>query len=182
MIQLSIPVPPAPILEDALGYAGDARLLSIYWTPAGDEAMLDDGLESGDGNPGGYLAYVDHPRVALGIAETGITRWALGSSDEPNTHRLVIDRQTRTAWLATEEEATDALAAQWPPAPPITPEEQAEVLASLKDGLRRAMANYTPPTPEQVEAAMAAQRAAVDRLRQWLDAPTRKNGGARYTV
>ncbi len=165
MIKLSIPVPPAPILEDALGYAGDARLLSIYWTPSGDEAVLDDGLKSGDGYPWGYLAYLDDPRVALGIATTGITRWALGSSDEPHTHRLVIDLEARTAYLATEAEAVATLAAQWPPSAPMTAAELEEVRRSIL----AALATYQAPSPAAVQAAMAANYAAVERLRQWLD-------------
>jgi hypothetical protein len=29
--------------ERALGYDGDARCVAFYWTPAGDDAMYDDG-------------------------------------------------------------------------------------------------------------------------------------------
>src|SRR5947208_1604600 len=55
---LRVPVPPMPMLEKALGYTGDARFVSFYWTPGGDEADYNDGQSAGTGYWQGYLAFV----------------------------------------------------------------------------------------------------------------------------
>ena len=46
MTVLPIPVPPAPILEQAVGYQNDrhARFLALWWEPCGDEVMVSDGF------------------------------------------------------------------------------------------------------------------------------------------
>ena len=43
---LAIPVPPEPILEQAVGYRNDrnAHYLALWWEPCGDEAMVSDGF------------------------------------------------------------------------------------------------------------------------------------------
>src|SRR6266487_352302 len=50
LILLHVPVPPMPMLEKAIGYNGDARFVSFYWTPGGDETYYDDGQSAGTGN------------------------------------------------------------------------------------------------------------------------------------
>jgi hypothetical protein len=54
---MDIPVPPAPILERAVGYQNnrDARYLALWWELAGDEAMVSDGLVTFTGHWAGYL-------------------------------------------------------------------------------------------------------------------------------
>ena len=46
MLQLNIPVPPAPLLEQAMGYQNyrNAHFLALWWEPCGDEVMVSDGL------------------------------------------------------------------------------------------------------------------------------------------
>ncbi len=65
LIPLDIPVPPAPILEQALGYPDEngARFLALWWDPAGDEAMISDGAVTATGIWAGYLAYIHHKSV-----------------------------------------------------------------------------------------------------------------------
>ncbi|HMN13796.1 MAG TPA: hypothetical protein PKD55_15900, partial [Bellilinea sp.] len=44
LIPLSIPVPPAPLLEQAVGYprGEGARYLALLWEACGDEGMVSD--------------------------------------------------------------------------------------------------------------------------------------------
>jgi hypothetical protein len=88
MIELKIPVPPAPILERAVGYTRDAsaRYLALWWTSLGDEVMVSDGFVTFTGNWQGYLAYVHHLRI-----HPTLRRFPLGSSEEEARVRLVMD-------------------------------------------------------------------------------------------
>ena len=80
MTQLNIPVPPAPVLEQAVGYRNyrGARYLALWWAPCGDEAMVSDGLVTFTGLWPGYLAYVQHRAVHPQVAA-----YHLGSSEDP---------------------------------------------------------------------------------------------------
>src|SRR4051812_7926232 len=102
-------VPLPPQLEEALNYLGDARLLSLCWTPLGDTCWYDDGRSSGTGHGWAYLAWVRHGKVAPHLAD-----WDLGSSDAEGSHQLLLDLSTRTVGVGTAAEVRDALAAQWP--------------------------------------------------------------------
>lgn len=132
-LHLNVPVPPQ--LETAVGYHGEARFFGIYWTPAGDEAMVTDGRTTHDGCWWGYQAFVDHPVVMLALA--GL-RYDLGSSDSEATHWLVIDREMRTASIALRAAAEQFLTDQHPALPPIelTREEWEAVVKDLSAHLR----------------------------------------------
>jgi hypothetical protein len=54
LTHLAVPVP--PMLERAIGYTGEARFVSFYWIPGGDETYYDDGQRAGTGKWQGYLA------------------------------------------------------------------------------------------------------------------------------
>jgi hypothetical protein len=64
---LNIPVP--PMLAKAIGYKGEARFVSLQWTPYGDEADYSDGRLSGTGNWQAFLAYIQHPAVSPFLKE-----------------------------------------------------------------------------------------------------------------
>src|SRR5919199_6145890 len=85
LTKLAVPVP--PMLEEAMGYTGEARFVSFYWTPGGDEADYDDGQRAGTGNWQGYLGYVQHPLIYPRLAP-----YNLGSSDAEGRHALIVDR------------------------------------------------------------------------------------------
>ena len=97
LTQLDIPVPPAPILEQAVGYENthNARYLSLWWEPAGDEAMVSDGFVTFTGHWAGYLAFIHHKLLYHHLAI-----YNLGSSDDPAEYRLVVDLQERKAYIA----------------------------------------------------------------------------------
>ena len=78
-----------------LGYDQGRRLVGVYWEPAGDEAVFDDGVLSLTGaDPWTYLELVRQPRVEAWLDEQAI---ALGTSDEPATHWLPVDGRTDRA-------------------------------------------------------------------------------------
>ena len=76
IIPLDIPVPPAPILEQAVGYTNTrgAHYLTLWWEPAGDEAMVSDGLVTFTGNWSGYLAFVHHKFIYHHLAIYNLCR------------------------------------------------------------------------------------------------------------
>ncbi len=175
MIQLAIPVPPAPVLERAVGYQNtrNARLLALWWEPAGDEAMVSDGFVTFTGDWPGYLAYVHHKAVYPHLA-----LYNLGSSDEPAEYYLVIDLLERKAYIAKSREAEMVLAHQWGQgsarAEPVltTMEEFEEMLQGFVEQIQAI------PSMEEVRQRMDEDRQAVERLVFWLDdhADTGGNG------
>lgn len=161
LIPLSIPVPPEPLLERALGYTGEARFMATWWQPEGDDAMVSDGLTTATGQWQGYLAFVDHEAVHLHLMD-----YELGSSERPARHWLVIDRQERRAWIGKNGDARAFLQAQWPENHrPLSPEEMQE----LWEGVNRWLANTRDATVGEVLEWMEQNRQAVAALTQWLD-------------
>ncbi|HLV98698.1 MAG TPA: hypothetical protein VKT82_08485 [Ktedonobacterales bacterium] len=103
-----LPVPVPPMLEQALGYPGQARLVAFFWSPRGDEAMHDDGRCTGVGDWTAYLAFIKHPTV-----EPHVRPFDLGSSEEEAQHWLVLDRETRTLSVLPVQQAALLLLQQW---------------------------------------------------------------------
>jgi hypothetical protein len=161
---LSVPVP--PMLEEALGYTGTARLVAFYWTPMGDEAMYDDGVQSGDGEWPAWLSFVQHPKV-----EPQLGPYDLGSSESEARHWLVLDRTARALYALPVRTAAALLHQQWadrPDAPPVleSPEEVAALLDAITD-----VANWQETTIDvaAVERRMEEQGARLEALLVWLD-------------
>ena len=89
--------------ERAFGYRGCSRWLAVWWEPAGDEAAFDDGQLRTDGEWQFYLDLVEsrlESAPATLLADDPRGRWALGSSDEPATHCLMLDLQERRIFVA----------------------------------------------------------------------------------
>lgn len=181
---VSLPAPVPPQLEEALSYEEEARFVAFYWTPAGDEAMFDDGRFQGDGNWIGFQSYVEHPVVApylvmpcqhclgQGVAcevcdGTGTIPANLGSSEFEAEWWLVVDRQERRAYLAPVAEAEGFLAQQWPPVPNLTPEELEVFFEAFQR--RVARVNIEPPTREEIAAGIRHEQELVERLVRQLD-------------
>ncbi|HTP11148.1 MAG TPA: hypothetical protein VMP08_22995 [Anaerolineae bacterium] len=162
-LPLKVPIPPQ--LEAAVGYRGAAHFFGLYWTPAGDEAMVTDGRTTHDGCWWGYQAFVDHPVVMLALAGH---RYDLGSSDSDATHWLVIDRETRTASLAPRAAAEQFLAEQHPALPCIelTPKEWEALVKDVSAQLRRSMEEVDLC---DVREQLAAQNTIVGEMTAWLD-------------
>ena len=159
LIPLPIPVPPAPILENALGYENpkDFRYLSMWWEPYGDEAMISDGYITLDGHWTGYLAYIHHPVVA-----PHIYRYNLGDSDIEAEYRLVINLAERKAFVATTRDVVMLLDEQLP--------KVAETAISYTDLVEQLnQENYPASTTAEIEELMQKNYEAVQRLNDWLD-------------
>ncbi len=163
LIPLSIPVPPDPLLEQALGYNRQARFFATWWQPEGDEAMFSDGIVSGTGLWIGYLAYVQHDRVFAGLAH-----YDLGGSDRPAKHWLVIDRQERKAYIAWPAEAREFLAHQWPQRVVSLDIPEMEQLIQT---INRWLAENSRATVGDALAWMEVNQQAVDALLAWLNEP-----------
>jgi len=157
---LMVPVP--PMLEHAIGYEGEARFVSFYWTPGGDEADYDDGQRAGTGNWQGYLAFVQHPTVHPELAQ-----YQLGSSDSDAQHRLILDRYERKLYVASMKDAQQLLAQQWPKTEPIhmTREEwtamQTQILKTIKQ--------HRDIDMDEIHKRVEAQYALVEALQSWLN-------------
>ena len=164
---LPIPVPPAPILERAVGYQNDrkVRYLALWWEPCGDEVMVSDGYVTFTGHWPGYLAYIQNKRIyplLIGLN--------LGSSDEAADYHLVIDLVERKAYVAPNRDADQLVASQWKPSngAPVIPE-----LHSLAD-LEALLSTFLEMRARSISDGdllrqMEADRQAVQTLVQWLD-------------
>ncbi len=166
MSRLRIPVPPASILERAVGYQNqhNARYLALWWEPCGDEVMVSDGILSFTGHWPDYLAYVQHPLVA-----PALINYNLGSSEDFATHRLLIDLDSRQAFVVLAVEGERILSSQWeqqPRNPPVTLFME-DLEPVLREWARNLQADVSM---EAVMSRMAEDQKAVETLRAWMDA------------
>jgi hypothetical protein len=155
-----VPVPPQ--LLDAVGYQGDAKLVSLNWTPLGDTVWYDDGRSSGTGYAWAFLVWKRHKKVALHLAP-----FVLGSSDMEGTHRLLLDREARTVCVGTTAEVRAALAGQWPAEEPV--ELTREEMERVVEHVRRTLAARPLPTAAQLMASMRLHSALIAAMVRWLD-------------
>jgi len=166
MTRLRIPVPPAPIIERAVGYQNqrNARYLALWWEPCGDEVMVSDGLVSFTGHWPGYLAYIQHALVA-----PALFNYNLGSSEDSATHRLLIDLEARQAYIVLGSEGERILSSRREPQPRNSPamlfmEDLEPVLREWAKSLKADI------SMEDVMRRMAEDQKAVSTLRAWMDA------------
>lgn len=165
LIPLSMPIPPFPLLEQAVGYrrGEEARYLALWWEPCGDEVMVSDGYVSFTGHWPGYLAYVQHRHIY-----PHLIGFNLGSSECEAECRLVIDRKDRTAYILPSDQASRLLASQWggnnAPAVP-----QVLSLDDLEAVIQKIVEQWQPPTDQDVMTRMTEDRTAVQALSDWLD-------------
>jgi hypothetical protein len=159
VMPLSVPVPPT--LEECCGYTGEARLVALFWG-GGDECWFDDGRSGGTGEWDGFLTFVEHERV------WGALRgFNLGSSEEPATHWLLLDRQSRQICIATATAARQLLQQQWG-----KPDEETVLVVDLEEWERLVQdLNARLYTIEQKDilALMQQQQTRVEEMRTWLD-------------
>ena len=162
MIQLPLGAPPS--LEAALGVEGDARFFGLYWTPAGDEAIVETGASSYDGYWPAYQIFVAHPYV-----QPHLRGYKLGSSDDEARHLLIVDRATRDVFVAELREGRAFLRAQYPPAPEVDPAQ----IQSWLERIQAALAELPPLSAAEVERAMRERDRACTRLKKELDEKAR---------
>src|SRR5262245_53750562 len=86
------------------GYAGNRRLVALYWEPSGDEACYEDGVSFACGCCDNwlYLDFIRQPEVQAWLAHHCIH---LGSSDEPAEHWLIADASNCELYAASRLDA-----------------------------------------------------------------------------
>ncbi len=167
----AVPVP--PMLEQALDYPShtstDAKFVSFYYTPFGDESMYDDGRESGTGDPYAFLEFVQHQKVWRHL-----TAFDFGSSDYEGKHRLLLDRETRKLYGGPARVVSLIVSTQWQrdttpesEIPYLTPEQMEEVWAEIEAHISQT------PSDEEIEVRIAERRQIMNQLLDWLN----KNAG-----
>lgn len=165
IIPITIPVPPAPLLEQAVGYQNSKNVcfLALWWEPCGDEAMVSDGLVSFTGHWPGYLAYVQYHHVVHHLAAC-----PLGSSEEPARMKLIIDLRERKGMVAMTREADRFLAAQWQ----LNDIPERALVMNLSDLETLVERFFQQPNPsmEEVTRRMEEDHQRVAALQHWLDA------------
>lgn len=179
LMPLGIPVPPTPLLEEAVGYNPDseARYIALWWEPCGDEAMVADGRITFTGNWYGYLAYIRHRTVKPLLAG-----FNLGSSDEEASFRLVIDRLAQQAFIANPAQAEHLLASQWPQV--VVSQQTLELTAEtlrVKQLMEGFLEETNLPTWGEIAARMQDDAEKVTALTGWLDGINyEENGGFQW--
>lgn len=165
MLTVLAPVP--PMLEAAVEYDGRARYVALYWEPAGDEVMYDDGRTGATGAWDAFLLYKRHPLVAAHLEP-----YSLGSSDAPAEHWLILDRTTRGLSIAPVAEARRFLRTQWPVVEmqqEISPEELQRLVEAHVERANAMLRRDRAAIMAEVEARMAAHALVMEDLARWLD-------------
>jgi hypothetical protein len=179
-----LPLSCPPMLAEALGYRGASRFVAFAWSPAGDEAIYDDGYASGTGERSGYQAFVRHRLVRPLLTDID-----LGSSDREGSHRLLADLAEGRLYLGLVSEVHSFLRVANTPAPgtPATTMDApvARVENLLKEPRMGSFVERFEEVPldseelrRQVEARMARQNRLVASLTAWLDRLAGAGAGA----
>ena len=151
-----------PDLCLALGYRGDCRFAGFFWSPLGDHLIATDGINSGTAQSWAYLAFKRH-RVVAPLLEP----FDLGSSESDAVHILVIDGVANRAFVAPVSEARTFLERQHPPAPALSPDQQAAF--NLELGRLLEEWRERPIDREALAREMAEQQERVARMVSLLD-------------
>ena len=162
----TLPIPVPPMLEQALGYSGSARLVAFYREPAGDEAMFDDGVVSADAEWPAYLVWLEHPRVAAQLRACD-----LGSSEQEARQWLLLDRTARVLYALPAREAAALLYEQWATRPDAPSESEAsdDMAAVLKAFTDEVGWQDVPGDLAAVERRRQAQGTRLTAMLEWLD-------------
>ena len=173
--EIFAPVP--PMLAEACGYSGEvfghplnARYVGFCWQRSGDEACYDDGKSSGTGEYAGFLAYVEHQKVAVHLRHCD---W--GSSETLPRHMLVLDQTEHRLYALPVRVAHHFLTQQWgwqrsqgSESDPVLRVESLDELTAALDV--DSWQGVTPPVDinERVMAAMQRQEQLIHDLIEWL--------------
>lgn len=162
----TLPILVPPMLEEALGYNGSARLVAFYREPVGDEARFDDGVVSADAEGPAYLSFVRHPRIVPQLAA-----YDLGTSEHEACHWLVLDREARVLYALPAREAAALLYQQWATRPdaPSESESSDESAAAFQAFIEEVGWQDVPVGLAAVECRMLEQEARRAAMLAWLD-------------
>ena len=171
---LPLPLPMSPTLPAAFGYPLNAtqeahRFFGAYWEPGGDELMITDGANAyTSAIYEGWIAFHNHPLVAPLWALFQDRGMHFGSSEEPATHILIVDRIERKLFVAEINEGRSFLATQHPRRETVrlTRQEWDQLAAEITKQMREISA----PSQEEIIAAYNANVATVQAMIAELDA------------
>jgi hypothetical protein len=158
-IRPDCPLPPS--FCETLGYNDDARFVSFRWSY--DHLIVDDGRSSGTANAWAFQSYTRHRAVA-GL----LSGFDLGGADHEAASVLLIDREMSRASICPLREARAFLREQYPPEPPMSPEERAEAARQFEEMMDTGWREVRVD-PAEVVKAMAEQRGRMGRMLAWLD-------------
>ncbi len=156
---IPLPVAAPPMLEQAIGYSGEARLVAFFFS--GDNAYYADGQFTPAGEWDAYDLFTNHPLVAVHLRD-----YDLGSSEGPPAHYLLLDRQSRTLSVAPMADTLQLLREQWTLQELAEPEVTEEELQDLRDDLL-AWLSQVPSARVMMERWQEHQR-LVEALAAWL--------------
>jgi hypothetical protein len=159
---------PLPILvpqqlEEAVGWSGDARWISVCWSSCGDAPWIEDGRSSQTATPWAMLAWWRHASVAPHLRHLD-----LGSSEADGTQRLLLDRQERRTFVADTTEARRVVRDQWPAEPEV--ELTADQWQQIVEEVRQQMLNRPLPSMEQLVEQLKRNSELVGEMIRFLDA------------
>lgn len=154
-----LPVAVPPMLEQAIGYQGDARLVAFFFD-AGDEAYYSDGHVTACGEWDAYELFVNHPMIA-----PHLRGYDLGSSEAPPAHYLLLDCESRTLSVAPVALAQRLLREQWG-----APEPSEHVLVFSEEVWERFIQDLMAPQPTsaQIMEYWHEHQRLVEQLATWL--------------
>ena len=158
-----LPAPVPETLEALLGYEGEAEWLALYVERNFGEVVGDEGNLPFVLAEDAYRLYTEHRAVAPHLAG-----YDLEGGERPARHRLLLNRQTRTLYVASARAVRARVRAQWPEPP--QPPQGAEVGAILAQWTWRLRAEETPAGQAAHARAMATRPRELQGLRSWLDA------------
>jgi hypothetical protein len=180
---IALPVPVPPMLERALGYSdpaqgAPARLIGIFWEPAGDEARCSDGRRTADANWYAYQAYLDglvRPQLALAEGDLWNLPYDFGSSEVPAQHWLLLDREQRRLYAAPVPVARQVLRSQWPTHLSVLDGGRQLMPEELLQVVRQGLSVTPPPSQAKLYAALATQDQAYRELLAWIATQQARN-------
>jgi len=143
----------------ALGYEGSSRLVMLYWTPAGDETVFEDGLVSVCGADWqSFLFLLADPRNESALKRacrlSKVHKEAIGTSDNFATHAIVVDREEQKSYLVPIEDARKEVNAQY-----IDVDVKIEFDQGDWEALKKALDEIPAPTHEEIETRIREQQA-----------------------
>jgi hypothetical protein len=162
-----LPIPVAPMLEEALGYRGNLRFVEFGYSRASQKFVYSDGGDSIPSDESLWIRFLHHPLIAPHLPETQYPTlygvfpegpvplkelWERAKELEPS-HCLVLDRQKRELYLCRTSHTSLLFA--------LTGPEDEDDHSAYIDGLlvNASTENYKGPPREKLAAE----------LLRWLD-------------
>lgn len=140
-----LPIPLPPMLCDTAGVSVDSRFISLYYR--GSKAIWADGRSLSTFS----FFYCWQPLISHICIEIRLWPYHLGADDLDPTHALLLDRENLAMFVGDWGQVQGFVESQHPPAPPLTPEEEAAVRAELLAAMEGEFEAISLDSPEFAE-------------------------------